>query len=108
MLVAAGAVPLPKASSVMTPEQLAACVGDYHSETGRDLALSVEDGRLLLASQGRDKLELSPKGGGVFLVIGAGGLTITFNMEGATVTGVTVKPPDAGTVFKKVAKGATP
>ena len=104
MLVAAGATPLPRASSVMTAEQLAACVGAYHNEGGRELSVSVDDGRLMVTGPGRDMMELSPKGGGIFQLVGAGPVTLSFNMEGAQVTGLTVKPPDMGAIYKKVPK----
>ena len=107
MLVAAGAQPLPKASSVMTAEQLTSCAGDYRNEAGRDISVSVDDGRLLVTGPGIDRMELSPKGGGIFQLVGAGPTTLSFNMEGALVTSLTVKPPDAGTIFRKMPQATT-
>ena len=104
MLVAAGAGPLPKASSVMTAEQLTACAGKYRSETGRELSVSVDDGKLIVSGPGPGPMELSPKGEGVFNLVGAGPVTVTFMMEGTQVTGLMAKPPETGTIYKKESK----
>jgi len=104
LLVQAGAVPLPSASAMVSPETLATYVGTYHNEGGFELAVSLDGGRLLLSFAGRDPLELSPKEGGAFRIVGAEPTTVSFNVEGGQVSGLTVKPPEAGTIFRKAAK----
>ncbi len=104
LLVQAGAVPLPSASAVVSQETLATYVGTYHNEGGFELAVSLDGGRLLLSFAGRDPLELSPKEGGLFRIVGAEPTTVSFNVEGGQVTGITVKPPEVGSIFRKAPK----
>ncbi len=104
LLVQAGAVPLPSASAVVSPEILATYIGTYHNEGGFEIAVSLDGGRLLLAFAGRDPLELSPKEGDIFRIVGAEPTTVSFNVEGGQVTGITVKPPEAGSIFRKAPK----
>ena len=102
LLVQAGAAPLPSASAVVSAETLATYVGAYRNEGGFELSVSLDDGRLLVTVPGQNALELSPKEGNLFQLVGAGPVTVSFNVEGGQLTGITVKPPDAGAVFKKV------
>jgi len=102
LLVKAGAVPLPTASSVLSADTMASYAGAYRNEAGLQVAISVDDGRLLVTMQGRPPMELSPKENSLFALVGAGPVTVSFNLEEGHVTGITVKPPPTGAVFKRV------
>jgi len=107
LLVKAGAVPLPKASDVVPAEMLAKYAGTYHSERGTDFTVSLDAGALTVQMPFRGPMDLSPTASGPdtpFMIVGAGGAMISFNVESGQVTGLTVKPPEPGVLFKKVQK----
>jgi len=107
LLVKAGAVPLPKASDVVPAELLAKYPGTYRSERGTEFTVALDSGVLTVEMPFRGTLDLSPttpKADGPFMIVGAGGAMIAFNLEAGQVTGLTVKPPEPGATFKKVQK----
>jgi len=104
LLEKAGAVPLPKASDMVAADVLATYVGAYRNDGGFEINILLNDGHLMVSFAGRDPLELSPKEANLFQVVGAGPTTASFNVEAGQVTGLTVKPPETGTLFKKVPK----
>ncbi|HET6373542.1 MAG TPA: ankyrin repeat domain-containing protein [Candidatus Polarisedimenticolia bacterium] len=107
VLIQAGAAPLPTASSLVSKETLESYVGSYRNEGGFEIGVALTEGRLMLSVPGQGPLELSPKEGGLFQIVGAGAATVTFDTQEGKVTGITVKPPEAGSKFSKVQQEKT-
>ena len=107
LLVKAGAVALPKASDVVPAELLAKYAGVYRSERGTDVTVALNGGELSVEMPFRGTLDLSPttkSADSPFMVVGGGGAVVSFNLDAGQVTGLTVKPPEPGAIFKKVQK----
>lgn len=95
----AGAKPKPKSEFNVAPEQLPRYEGTFKNEQV-ELTVKVKDGKLIGSANGFD-LALTPVSEHSFEPEGQP-MTITFQLEGDKVTGLSLKGPGGTTVLKKV------
>jgi hypothetical protein len=98
MLKKAGALPPPTVDA----ETLQSYVGNYKSEEGRELAVTVKDGKLFASQPGQTPFGLSAVNKTTFRPTDFDAFIITFNVEGRKASGFTLKRGETATQFKKV------
>jgi hypothetical protein len=98
MLRKAGAVPPPAVDAAT----LQAYVGNYRSEQGPDIAVTVKDGKLYATPAGQSPFGLSAINATTFRPTDFEGITITFTVEGGKTTAATLKRGQTTTQFKRV------
>ena len=98
MLKKAGAVPPPTVNA----ETLQSYVGNYKSEQGTEIAVTLKDGKLSATPAGQPPFGLSPLDQTTFRPTDFDGLTITFSAEGGRVTAFALKRGETTTQFKRV------
>ena len=98
MLKKAGATP-PIEVDAATIQSYA---GKYKGEPGPEFTLVAKEGVLFATGLGRGELRLMPLEKTVFRPLAFGGVTLTFNVEGGKVTGLTFKTPQNTTQMKRL------
>jgi ankyrin repeat protein len=76
--------------------------GKYKGEPGPEFTLAAKEGVLFATGLGRGELRLMPLEKTVFRPLAFGGVTLTFNVEGGKVTGLTFKTPQNTTQMKRL------
>jgi hypothetical protein len=97
----AGAQPPPEVDAAT----LQSYVGKYKGEPGPEINIALKDGRLVGTGGGGPPLTLMPLDQKSFRPAEFGGLTLTFNVEGGKVTGLSLKHGTNTTVLKRVEGG---
>ena len=100
MLKKAGAVPPPEVDNAT----LQTYVGNYKSEQGTFLSMSVKDGKLFAQVTGQPPLALSAIDKTSFRPVDFDGLVFSMNVEGGRVDSFTLKRAGTNTIFKRVEK----
>ncbi|MCA1567480.1 MAG: ankyrin repeat domain-containing protein [Acidobacteria bacterium] len=101
LLKKAGAAPPPPADFQVDAETLKSYVGTYKPAAGGDFIVALKDGTLTAGPAGQP-LALGAFDKTRFRPLELDGVTITFNVENNTVTGLTLKQGANTRVFKKV------
>jgi len=65
--------------------------GKYKGEPGPEITIAAKEGILFATGLGRGELRLMPLEKTIFRPLAFGGVTLTFNVEGGKVTGMTLK-----------------
>jgi ribosomal protein L12E/L44/L45/RPP1/RPP2 len=65
--------------------------GKYKGEPGPEITIAAKEGILFATGLGRGELRLMPLEKTTFRPLAFGGVTLTFNVEGGKVTGMTLK-----------------
>jgi ankyrin repeat protein len=97
MLKKAGALPPP----VLDAETMQSYVGNYKSEQGPVMAVTLKDGKLFAAPAGQPPFGLSVIDKTTFRPTDFEGIIIAFNVEGRKAVGFTLKRGDTITQFKR-------
>jgi ankyrin repeat protein len=104
----AGIVELLKKAGAMPPPEIDAATlqsyaGRYKGDPGPEFLVTVKDGKLFLLPTGsREPLPLMPTDKTNFRPVAFEGVTLTFNLEGENVTGLTFKQGPNTTQMKRV------
>jgi len=98
LLRKAGAQPPPEVSA----EVLQSYAGKYRGETGPELTITLKDGRLFAQPAGQQPIALMPVDQTSFRPTEFDGITLTFQVEGGKVTGLSVKQGPNPTQLKRV------
>lgn len=98
MLTKAGAKP-PLQVDAATLQSYA---GKYKGEPGPEATVTVQDGELIVAGFTRQPQPLMALDNTTFRPIAFGGITLTFNVEGGKVTGVSFKQGNNTTQMKRI------
>jgi len=99
LLKKAGALPPPEIDSAT----LQSYTGKYKGDPGPEFNISLKDGKLSLAAQGRpEPIALMPVDKTNFRPVEFEGISITFNVEGENVTGLAFKQGPNTTQLKRV------
>jgi ankyrin repeat protein len=97
---------LKKAGAVAPPEVDAATIqsyaGKYKGDPGPEFTIAAKEGILFVTGLGRGELRLMPLDKTTFRPLAFGGVTLTFNVEGGKVTGLTFKNPQNTTQLKRL------
>ena len=103
MLKKAGAVPPAAANFKVDEETLKSYAGSYKPKTqGPDLDFAFNDGKLLLRPSGQPQLTMAAFDKVKFTTVEFDAITITFNVEGGKVTGLTLLQGGMTLQYKKV------
>ena len=98
LLKSAGATPQPPADFQVDAGTLNLFAGTYRHESGREMTLSVKEGKLSIGGQSFlgavDKL--------TFRLVEDNGITIVFNLDGDRVVSLTVKEVGGSSVYQRV------
>lgn len=98
LLKSAGATPQPPADFQIDAGTLNLYAGTYRHESGREMSLSVKEGKLSIGGQSLlgavDKV--------TFRLEDDNGITIVFNQDGDRVASLTVKEVGGSSVYKRV------
>jgi ankyrin repeat protein len=98
LLKKAGAVPPPEVDAAT----INSYVGKYKGEPGPEISIRAEEGILFATGLGRGELRLMPLDKSTFRPLGFGGLTLTFNVDGGKVVGMTFKQGQNTTQLKRL------
>ncbi len=98
MLRKAGAQP-PLAIDAPTLQSYA---GKYKGDTGPELTMTTRDGKLFATGFGRQELALMPLDKTTFRPLAFDGVTLTFNVEGGKVAGLTFKQGQTTNQMKRI------
>jgi hypothetical protein len=98
MLKKAGAVPPPEIEAAI----LQSYAAKYKSEQGTEIALTFKDGKLAVAPTGQPPLPLMAVDKVTFKPLAFDGLVITMNIDGAKITGFTLKQGTTTQIFKRL------
>ena len=102
MLKKAGALPPPKADLQVDAETLKSYTGTYKSQEGREFIVALKDGKLTAAPAEQSPIVLGAIDKTTFKPLEFEGVILTFSLEGAKVTGLTIKQGTNNMIFKKV------
>jgi hypothetical protein len=103
LLKKAGAVPPAAANFKVDEETLKSYAGSYKPKTqGPDLDFAFNDGKLLLRPSGQPQLTMAAFDKVKFTTVEFDAITITFNVEGGKVTGLTLLQGGMTLQYKKV------
>lgn len=98
LLKKAGAVPPIEVDAAT----LQSYVGKYKGETGPEVTFTLKDGKLFVAGFTREPQPLMPLDKTTFRPIAFGGITLTFNVDGGKVTGMTFKQGQTTNQMKRL------
>lgn len=98
LLKKAGAVPPPEVDAAA----LQSYAGKYKGDSGREISITLKDGKLFVAGLGPDVLALMAQDPTNFRPLAFDGVTFTFNLEAGKVTGMAIKQGQNTTQFKRV------
>jgi hypothetical protein len=97
---------LKKAGATPPPEVDAATIqsyaGKYKGEPGPEFTIAAREGILFATGMGRGDLRLMPLDKTTFRPLAFGGVTLTFNVDGGKVTGLTFKQGQNATQMKRL------
>ena len=102
LLTKAGALPPPKADFQVDAETLKSYAGSYKNQQGREFIVALKDGKLTAAPAEQSPIMLGAIDKTTFKPLEFEGVTLTFSVEGAKVTGLTIKQGTNNMVYKKV------
>ncbi|MGH9658838.1 MAG: ankyrin repeat domain-containing protein [Bryobacteraceae bacterium] len=91
LLIEKGAVPPPQADFAVDAVTLASYAGSYRSEQGAEMVLALKDGKLTASFMGQPASVLGAFDQTRFRPIEIDGISLEFQREGDTVTGVTLR-----------------
>ena len=103
----AGIIEMLKKAGAQPPLQIDAATllsyaGKYKGETGPELTLITREGKLFVAGFGRQELVLMPLDKTTFRPLAFGGVTLTLNVEGGKVSGLTFKQGPTTNQMKRI------
>lgn len=104
MLKKAGALP----PLEVDPATLQSYVGSYKPEQGAEMAFSFKDGKLFGSPAGQQPLVMMALDKTTFRPVAFDGISVTFNVEGGKVTGLTFKQGVNTTLYKRVEETKQP
>jgi ankyrin repeat protein len=98
MLKKAGAVPPPEIDAAT----LQTYVGSYKSEQGTEIVVTLKDGKLFGTQTGQPPFAFTPVDKTTFRLAAFDGISFSFVVDGAKVTGFNVNQGPTKTLFKRV------
>lgn len=98
MLKKAGATPPPEVDAAT----IQSYAGKYKGDPGPEFTIMAKEGILYATGLGRGDLRLMPLDKTTFRPLAFSGVTLTFNVDGGKVTGISFKTPQNTTQMKRI------